>query len=161
MKKKLLTCLILAMGTMTGAAHAQWETLATAETHAEVKAEASWTLAEKTPGQWKTDGTALQPLVMEVGNKSAATPGRFSLSTDAQNFDDAGWFMTKDDDVTQKINLQVDDAKLQWDTGHHNYKFSENVAQGNNVVLSFTPKAGQTLTAGNYKMNINLMVEHP
>ncbi|WP_041411885.1 hypothetical protein [Serratia sp. FGI94] len=161
MKKKLLACLVLAMGTMTGAAHAQWATTASAVGHATVTATATWSIAEKTKGQWKTDGSSQQALVMTVSNDNAGTPGRFSLDTDAANHDDNGWFITKSDDATKKINLTVDDTKLAWDAARHNYKYSDNVAKGNKVTLSFTPKDGQTLEAGEYEMKMNLLVEHP
>ncbi|OPJ99446.1 Dr family adhesin structural subunit [Serratia marcescens] len=161
MKKKLLTCLVLAMGTMTSAAHAQWGVMASAEGHADVTAVATWSIAEQAAGRWKTDGTSEQALVMKVSNNSASTAGKFALSTDAANYDTNGWFMTKSDDPEQKINLDVDDAKLQWDSEHHNYKYTDSIAQGNEVVLSFTPKPAQTLVAGSYTMKMNLLVENP
>ncbi|CAI2091839.1 Uncharacterised protein [Serratia ficaria] len=161
MKKKLLACLVLAMGTMTGAAHAQWGTMSSAVGHATVTADATWSIAEQTAGKWKTDGTSQQALVMKVTNDKADTAGRFALDTDAANHDANGWFITKTDDATKKINLKVDDAKLGWDATRQNYKYSDAVAKGNSVVLSFTPKDGQTLEAGEYQMKMNLLVEHP
>lgn len=161
MKKQLLACLVLAMGTMTGAAHAAWGVMTSADGHATVTGTATWSIAEETQGQWKTDGTVTNALVMKVKNETATNAGRFALSTDDANHDATGWFITKVDDGNKKIKLKTTNDKLTWDSTRLNYKYAETVAKGSEVQLNFEPDQTAALEAGEYKIKMNLLVENP